>query len=90
MTVSVDDFVRTNGLERIDFIKMDIEGAEQLALEGSAHSIARHRPKLAICAYHEPDDLWRIPLLITRLNPDYRLYLDHYTNHVEETVVYAV
>lgn len=89
-TVSVDEFVRTNGLERVDFIKMDIEGAEQLALEGSAHSIASHRPKLAICAYHGPDDLWRIPLLITRLNPDYRLYLDHYTNHVEETVVYAV
>ena len=90
MTVSVDDFVDTNGLERVDFIKMDVEGAEQLALEGSAHSIASHRPKLAICAYHEPDDLWRIPLLITRLNPHYRLYLDHYTNHLEETVIYAV
>jgi FkbM family methyltransferase len=90
MTVSVDDFVRTNGLERVDFIKMDVEGAEQLALEGSAETIASHQPKLAICAYHEPDDLWQIPLLITRLNPHYRLYLDHYTNHLEETVIYAV
>ena len=60
VTVSVDDFVRANGLERVDFIKMDIEGAEQLALEGSAHSIASHQPKLAICAYHETDDLWQI------------------------------
>jgi FkbM family methyltransferase len=90
VTVSVDDFVRTNGLERVDFIKMDVEGAEQLALEGSAHTIANHQPKLAISAYHEPDDLWRIPLLITRLNPNYRLYLGHYTNHLEETVIYAV
>jgi len=90
MTVSVDDFVRANGLERVDFIKMDVEGAEQLALKGSAHSIASHQPKLAICAYHEPDDLWQIPLVIARLNPGYRLYLDHYSNHLEETVIYAV
>jgi FkbM family methyltransferase len=90
ITVSVDDFVRSNALKRVDFIKMDIEGAEQLALEGSAQSIANHQPKLAICAYHETDDLWRLPLLITRLNPRYRLYLDHYSNHLEETVIYAV
>jgi FkbM family methyltransferase len=89
MTVSIDDFVRANGLERVDFIKMDVEGAEQLALKGSAHSIASHQPKLAICAYHEPDDLWQIPLVIARLNPGYRLYLDHYSNHLEETVIYA-
>jgi FkbM family methyltransferase len=88
-TVSVDDFVSAGGLERVDFIKMDIEGAEQIALEGCARTVARHKPKLAICAYHRADDLWRIPLLLTRLNPRYRIYLDHYTNHLEETVIYA-
>ena len=90
ITVSIDDFVDANGLERVDFIKMDIEGAEQTALEGATHTIARFQPKLAIAAYHGSDALWQIPLLITRINPRYRLYLDHYTNHLEETVIYAI
>ena len=29
-----DDYVRENGIERIDFLKMDVEGAEHLVLRG--------------------------------------------------------
>lgn len=89
-TTSIGEFVRSSGLKRVDFIKMDIEGEEQNALRGAAETISNMRPKLAISAYHGTEALWQIPLLIKRLNPDYHLFLDHYTNHSEETVVYAI
>ena len=57
------------------FIKMDIEGAEEGALLGSAETIRAHRPVLAICVYHLQSDLYRLPTLIARLCPDYSLFL---------------
>lgn len=72
------------------YIKMDIEGAEKEALMGAKQMIREFKPKLAICVYHKPSDLWEIPLLIKKLNPDYKLYLRHYSRELCETVVYAV
>lgn len=59
------------------FLKMDIEGAEYDALKGAERTIRERRPKLAICVYHGYDDIWRIPVLINRFNPDYKFYLRH-------------
>jgi FkbM family methyltransferase len=86
---TIDALVREGGLDRVDFIKMDIEGAERLALAGGVQTLRRHRPDLAISLYHRPDDLWQIPLFIDSLHAGYRFYLDHYTIHHEETVLYA-
>lgn len=88
-TVSIDDVVARNGLERVDFIKMDIEGAELEALKGARNTIGRFKPKLAISVYHDVEHFISVPKLIKSLNPDYALYLDHYTIHLEETVLYA-
>lgn len=87
--ISIDDFCRAKGLKRIDYIKMDIEGSEADALAGAHETILRFRPKLAICLYHKPADLWSIPLSIKQRYPFYRLYLDHHTLHNQETVMYA-
>lgn len=59
------------------FLKMDIEGAEYNALLGCEQTIRRCRPKLAICVYHGYDDIWRIPALIDRIDPNYTFYLRH-------------
>ena len=88
-TLSIDDLVDREKLDRVDLIKMDIEGSEGDALKGAMRTISRFRPKLAICAYHRLDDLWVLPQLIRMLNPTYRLFLDHHTIHNEETVLYA-
>jgi len=88
-TVTIDEYVREKGLAKIDFIKMDIEGAEIPALQGAAGVISSFRPKLAVCVYHKPDDFYTIPRLIREIHPGYRFYLDHYTIHREETVLYA-
>jgi FkbM family methyltransferase len=53
---TIDAIVSELALDHIDFIKMDIEGAERNALRGGRASIGRFRPHLAISAYHLPDD----------------------------------
>jgi len=51
-------------------VKMDIEGAEQDALDGAEQTLRRDRPDLAISVYHRIHDLWTIPLrLADRLGP---------------------
>lgn len=75
--------------KNVTFIKMDIEGAELAALEGAEQLIKRCNPKLAICLYHKPQDLWEIPLFIKELVPNYKIYIRHYTDLLNETVCYA-
>jgi len=62
----------------VDYVKYDVEGAEAEALRGSAETIARHKPRLLVSVYHRSEDLFTLPLLVHRLNPDYRLYLRRY------------
>jgi FkbM family methyltransferase len=89
-TITIDDFCRRKSLQAVDYIKMDIEGSEAEALEGAADTIATFKPKLAICLYHKPSDLWTIPAELKRRYPFYKLFLQHYSLHLEETVMYAI
>lgn len=89
-SLSIDDLVEQEGLERVDFIKLDIEGAEKGALQGAEKTIRMFRPKLAISAYHLTDDLVLIPAMLKEMNPGYTLYLKHVTPGRQETVLFAV
>jgi len=88
-TLSIDDLVEQKSLDRVDFIKMDIEGAEMSALCGAEKTLRKFKPKLAVCLYHSLDDFVRIPEFLDRLGLSYRFYLDHTTTHLEETVLFA-
>ncbi|MBX6313071.1 MAG: FkbM family methyltransferase [Isosphaeraceae bacterium] len=46
--VRLDDYVREQGLSRVDLIKMDIEGAEPYALAGARETLGRWRPLLLL------------------------------------------
>lgn len=72
------------------FITMDIEGAEIFALRGMRKIIERYHPKLAISVYHNPEHLWKIPLLLQEIAPDYKFYLRNYTSFSFETILYAI
>jgi FkbM family methyltransferase len=67
---TIDAMVQELRLERVDFIKMDIEGAEKNALEGARQTVARHRPRMAISLEHRRDDPEAIPALVSRLWPN--------------------
>lgn len=82
----IDELVK----EPFTFLKMDIEGAEVAALAGAERSIKLYHPRLAICVYHKADDLWRIPKLVLSFRDDYELYLRHYTEGVDETVMFFI
>lgn len=60
---------------RADYIKYDVEGSEYEALVGSAETIKTHSPDLCVSLYHRSEDLFRLPLYIKSLNPDYRFYI---------------
>lgn len=75
---------------RVDFIKMDVEGAELSTLKGAAYSLRRFRPRLAVCLYHNPEDFLHIPHFLVECDLGYRFYLEHHFMNGWETVLYAV
>ncbi|MBM3229371.1 FkbM family methyltransferase [Candidatus Parvarchaeota archaeon] len=53
--VSIPEFCLQEGIEKIDFIKMDIEGAEIEVLQSLADYLRQHKVNLAIASYHIRD-----------------------------------
>lgn len=96
-TVSAEgDRVRALALDEVldgecpTYLKFDIEGAELDALRGARETIRRHRPRLAVCAYHEQNHLWQVPLLLQSLAEGHRLYLRPHNREAFDLVCYAV
>ncbi len=89
-TDTVDALVQRGEIERVDFLKVDVEGADLGVLQGAAETIAQQRPRLAIAAYHRPDDLVSIPEFIASLQVEYRWYLQCSTMTDVDTVAFGV
>jgi FkbM family methyltransferase len=89
-TTTIDHVVGKFNAPRVDFIKMDIEGAELKALKGAEKTILRFHPKMAISLYHSIDDFKTIPRYLNLLGLSYKYYLDHHTIYENETVLFAI
>lgn len=61
--------------KQISYIKMDVEGAENHALEGSINTLKNQKPKLNIALYHRSADIFEIPLKISEINPEYKFHI---------------
>lgn len=83
---SIDNLIK----EKVDFIKLDIEGAEQDALLGAKDTIKKYKPILAICVYHKAEDWYKVPQIVLDINPDYDVFLRHYMEGIFETVMYFI
>jgi FkbM family methyltransferase len=88
-TVALDNFLYGGAYPLPTYIKLDIEGAEQEAVLGMKNTISTLRPKLAISVYHKPEDLYKIPQMLSQLGA-YKMFLKHYTPNLTETVLYAI
>ena len=69
---TVDNLVSELRLSRVDFIKMDIEGAERNAVAGARATLQRYRPRMALCVYHLPDDPQAVPAAVNKAVSGYR------------------
>ena len=85
--MALDDLLSRHS---IDFIKLDVEGAELEALKGAQRLIERCRPVLALSLYHRPQDLWELPLTLSRLCERYSFYIRQHFFNSFDSVLYAV
>lgn len=72
---TIDSFCSQNNIEKIDLIKMDIEGEEMKALIGGKETIKKDRPILAISIYHNPQDFFFIKPWIEENFPFYKFII---------------
>ena len=71
--IRLDDFVIQNKLEKVDFIKADIEGEERNMLAGAREVLKNFSPTLSICTYHLADDPQVLEAMILDANPRYKV-----------------
>jgi FkbM family methyltransferase len=82
--VTIDQTVETLKCSRVDYIKMDIEGAEVNALRGASETIRRFKPELAIATEHTEDLIANATAVIEtiqRIHPAYKYVVteSHFT-----------
>jgi FkbM family methyltransferase len=58
---SIDRLVKELSLEKVDYIKMDIEGAEVNAVRGARETIAKFHPRMSLSVYHQDDHPVEVP-----------------------------
>ncbi len=87
---TIDRLVLELKLPRVDHIKMDIEGSEKQALSGARQTLAKFRPRMAICVYHLPADPTDIPRLVQGVVPGYRYEFQclNYEAYIEAEVAH--
>ncbi|MDR3448346.1 MAG: FkbM family methyltransferase [Alphaproteobacteria bacterium] len=86
----LDEYVEVQKIEKVHFIKIDIEGMEPDALTGLQKTVQRDRPTLSLAIYHAPEHLWSLPLRLMSELENYDFYIDHFSPVRWETVLTAV
>lgn len=81
--ITLDSYVNEKKLSRVDFLKMDVEGAELEVLRGAVTTIARFKPILAISVYHKPDDFWTLMNFVKSIRSDYEFVLRQFGRRPE-------
>ena len=75
---SIDGFVAAEGLDRVDIVKLDLEGAESQVVVGMTESIRTLRPRLAISIYHSINHFWDIPMYLMNQCENYAFFIRSY------------
>ncbi len=70
---TIDKLIAELHLPRVDFIKMDIEGAERKAVTGARNTIAKFHPRMALCIYHVAGDETAVPGLVREAYAGYQV-----------------
>lgn len=73
----------------VTFIKADVEGMEMALLKGAQKTIQQFKPKMALCTYHYPSDLYEIAEYVRSLVPEYQFKLRQHTPLFGDFVLYC-
>ena len=83
----VDDVIP---FDNVTHVKFDVEGAEMATLQGMERLLKRCKPKLAISAYHRPDDIEDLVDFAVSTYGAATLSLRTFAHQTFETVLYVV
>ena len=89
-SIDVDTIDHIVGSAPVTYIKLDVEGAELMALKGAEHTIRANKPLLGVSIYHKQQDMIAIPLYIKQLVPEYKFYFRVHKKLAIDTILYAV
>ena len=86
--VAIDSFIETHCIP-VDYIKLDVEGAEMNVLWGAKESIRKWRPRMAISLYHRREHFLEIPEFLLSLHGDYQFNISLNNPTFIDMVLYA-
>ena len=72
-TITVDEFVRQEGLERVDFIKSCVMTNVYEFLEGTTNTLKKFSPKISMFIELYDNDISDLENLIRETNPNYKI-----------------
>ena len=84
---TLDDVLPT---QNIDFLKIDVEGADLDVVNGARKIIERSQPVIAMAAYHAPEHLHQVPELLHQVLPKHRILLRSHASNTFDTICYAL
>jgi hypothetical protein len=88
--MTLESFLERQGIEKVDVIKFDLEGAEEVLVPQMAGIIKDSRPTLAISVYHKIEHLWDLPVQLIEMCEDYDFYLNSYSFERFEAIFYCL
>ncbi|WP_317931649.1 FkbM family methyltransferase [Halioxenophilus sp. WMMB6] len=71
-------------------VKLDIEGAEMMALSGASKALQSAHVGFAVSAYHLPDDFKNIWQWLRSAEVPRQFYFRHYSGGIAESVLFAL
>lgn len=88
-TFGIDNFFADKA-DKPTFIKIDLKGAERVAIDGVSNILKNNKPKLAIGVSNSLKDMYDLPRHILYHNPEYKLTLRHYSSSYMESVCHGI
>ena len=76
--ITLDEYVSNHKISKIDFIKLDTEGAELDILKGAKNVISYQKPVLAVSVYHKTEHIREIAKYLKFIRPELKFAVRHY------------
>ena len=78
------------GTERLDLIKIDIEGGEEFILDDLILVANQFRPQICLSIYHKVEHVFDMPIRMSEGLRDYKFYFKRYSPIFEEATLYCI